>query len=307
MAPADTANPAGARAAEADREQDVVMTKEPTKPQGKLKPKHAVDLSSSSDSYESEEAANKPPAPKTPESPEAAAKAPKTPESPEAAAKEAEPRQAPKARRNRRAMDDDEGMVKCPICWKTVKKDGLESHQLYSSYCAEWRKKSQKAEKGQQKDDEDVKKACPHCDRQFNKKWDLLQHCARVHPTTKEARECWEQMRGSKTKGAGSANRSTDCVRLRSRIRDRGHDSRSRPRARGESRSKAPRPRRSRSRRASSASASGSKAVLKSRPRRRSPSPTPGSSRSSKPGAGTVLESFLQTTTRILDMQDRKG
>ena len=36
-------------------------------------------------------------------------------------------------------------------------------------------------------------------------------------------------------------------------------------------------------------------------------SPTPGSSRSSRPGAATVLESFLQTTTRILDLQDRKG
>ena len=56
-------------------------------------------------------------------------------------------------------------MVQCPICWTPVKKDGLESHQQYSSYCAQWRKfqeSGQKAEKGQQgKDDEDVKKNAP--------------------------------------------------------------------------------------------------------------------------------------------------
>ena len=72
-----------ARAAEEDRNQDVVMTKQPKKPEGKLKPQHAVELSSS-DSYESEQDKE---APKTPESPEGAAKAPRTPESPEAAAK----------------------------------------------------------------------------------------------------------------------------------------------------------------------------------------------------------------------------
>ena len=126
-------------------------------------------------------------------------------------------------------------MVKCPICWTPVKKDGLESHQQYSSYCAQWRKfqeRGQKAEKGQQgKDDEDVKKKCPHCDRQFNKRWDLLQHCLRFHPKSREARECSEHMRGRKAKpaessqgaraGSGSANRtrSTDRVRLRSRTR----------------------------------------------------------------------------------------
>ena len=45
-----------------------------------------------------------------------------------------------------------------------MKKDGLESHQQYSSYCAQWRKfqeSGQKAEKGQGKDDEDVKKSAP--------------------------------------------------------------------------------------------------------------------------------------------------
>ena len=183
MAPAGTAEAAnpgpGARAAEEDRQQDVVMTTQPTKPEGKpegkLKPQHAVELSSS-DSYESEqdkaeapktpdsEAAAK--APRTPESPEAAAKAPKTPESPEAAAapKAAETGRAPKARRNRRWIQE-EGMVQCPICWTPVKKDGLESHQQYSSYCAQWRKfqeSGQKAEKGQQgKDDEDGKKNAP--------------------------------------------------------------------------------------------------------------------------------------------------
>ena len=112
MAPtgtAEAANPGpGARAAEEDRQQDVVMTTQPTKPEGKpegkLKPQHAVELSSS-DSYESKqdkaeapktpdsEAAAK--APRTPESPEAAAKAPKTPESPEAAPKAAETGRAP--------------------------------------------------------------------------------------------------------------------------------------------------------------------------------------------------------------------
>ena len=252
MAPAETvetANPGpGARAAEEDRNQDVVMTKQPKKPEGKLKPQHAVELSSS-DSYESEQDKE---APKTPESPEGAAKAPRTPESPEAAAKAPRTREspvaaakapktpespeaarAPKARRNRRAIQ--EGMVKCPICWTPVKKDGLESHQQYSSYCAQWRKfqeSGQKAEKGQQgKDDEDGKKKCPHCDRQFNKRWDLLQHCLRFHPKSKEARECSEHMRGRKAKpaessqgaraGSGSANRtrSTDRVRLRSRTR----------------------------------------------------------------------------------------
>ena len=80
----ETANPGpGARAAEEDRNQDVVMTKQPKKPEGKLKPQHAVELSSS-DSYESEQDKE---APKTPESPEGAAKAPRTPESTEAAAK----------------------------------------------------------------------------------------------------------------------------------------------------------------------------------------------------------------------------
>ena len=184
MAPAGTAEAAnpgpGARAAEEDRQQDVVMTTQPAKPEGKPegkpKPQHAVELSSS-DSYESEqdkaeapktpdsEAAAKAPAPRTPESPEAAAaKAPKTPESPEAAPKAAETGRAPKARRNRRSIQE-EGMVQCPICWTPVKKDGLESHQQYSSYCAQWRKfqeKGQKAEKGQHgKDDEDVKKVPP--------------------------------------------------------------------------------------------------------------------------------------------------
>ena len=169
MAPAETvetANPGPeARAAEEDRNQDVVMTKQPKKPEGKLKPQHAVELSSS-DSYESEQDKE---APKTPESPEAAAKAPRTRESPVAAAKapktpeSPEAARAPKARRNRRAIQ--EGMVKCPICWTPVRKDGLESHQQYSSYCAQWRKfqeKGQKAEKGQHgKDDEDVKKSAP--------------------------------------------------------------------------------------------------------------------------------------------------
>ena len=59
------------------------MTKQPKKPEGKLKPQHAVELSSS-DSYESEQDKE---APKTPGSPEGAAKAPRTPETPEAAAK----------------------------------------------------------------------------------------------------------------------------------------------------------------------------------------------------------------------------
>ena len=143
MAPAETvetANPGpGARAAEEDRNQDVVMTKQPKKPEGKLKPQHAVELSSS-DSYESEQDKEAPKtpeppegaakAPRTPESPEAAAKAPRTPESPVAAAKapktpeSPEAARAPKARRNRRAIQ--EGMVKCPICWTPVKKDGLD-------------------------------------------------------------------------------------------------------------------------------------------------------------------------------------
>ena len=339
MAPAGTAEAAnpgpGARAAEEDRQQDVVMTTQPTKPEGKPegkpKPQHAVELSSS-DSYESEqdkaeapktpdsEAAAKAPAPRTPESPEAAAaKAPKTPESPEAAPKAAETGRAPKARRNRRSIQE-EGMVQCPICWTPVKKDGLESHQQYSSYCAQWRKfqeRGQKAEKGpkgqQGKDDEDGKKKCPHCDRQFNKRWDLLQHCLRFHPKSKEARECSEHMRGRKAKpaessqgaraGSGSANRtrSTDRVRLRSRTRRasraRRHDD-SRDGSDGSCPRTRSRPRHHETREA--------------REQQSSPSPTPGgpgSSRSSKPGPGaaTVLESFLQTTTRILDLQDRKG
>ena len=100
-----------------------------------------------------------------------------------------------------------------------MKKDGLESHQQYSSYCAQWRKfqeSGQKAEKGQGKDDEDVKKKCPHCDRQFNKRWDLLQRCLRFHPKSKEARECSEHMRGRKAKPAESSQRAGSANRTRS-------------------------------------------------------------------------------------------
>ena len=290
MAPtgtAEAANPGpGARAAEEDRQQDVVMTTQPTKPEGKLKPQHAVELSSS-DSYESKQ--------DKAEAPKIAGGSSKGTEDARVAGGctkgSRDGASAFKARRNRRSIQE-EGMVQCPICWTPVKKDGLESHQQYSSYCAQWRKfqeSGQKAEKGQQgKDDEDVKKM-PPLRPAVQQAVGPLAALPEVPPEEQGGQGVLGAHAGQESQAgrviAGGRQR-TDRVRLRSRTPARRHDDRrdgSRPRTRS-------RPRHH-----------------ETRERRSSPSPTPGSSRSSKPGAATVLESFLQTTTRILDLQDRKG
>ena len=209
-------------------------------------------------------------------------------------------------------------MVKCPICWTAVKKDGLESHQLHSAYCAEWKKfmEGGKKEKKDGGDEKSEKKSCGYCGRSFNRRWDLLQHCLRSHPTKPEAQECWAFLNAKKAQhsgsaaagsGADSANRP---VRLRSRTRQsrqRREASESRDSRRRQESSMQPARSRSRRRRHSEPLLLGRSRQHETRDRRSRSSPTPSSSsRPGGPGAATVLESFLQTTTRILDMQDRK-
>ena len=316
---AASANPGHeARAAEEGPKQNEKSKPKPE--QSNPKPEARVELSSS-DSGDSDQTVPTKAAPKSPESPDSVESTDKEKDK----KAEAPKMEMPKTRRNRRSLE--EGMVKCPICWTAVKKDGLESHQLHSAYCAEWKKfmEGGKKEKKDGGDEKNEKKSCSYCGRSFNRRWDLLQHCLRSHPTKPEAQECWAFLNAKKAQhsgsaaagsGADSANRP---VRLRSRTRQsrqrrEASESRRQRREASESRDSRRRPEssmqpaRSRSRRRHSEPLLlGRSRQHETRDRRSRSSPTPSSSsRPGRTGAATVLESFLQTTTRILDMQDRK-